>query len=207
MNKTILLIARHGNTFKSGDIVKRVGITDVPLVESGLLQASKLGAYLQQNQLIPDVIFASQLKRTIQTAEQAQKMMNLDLPINSLSIFNEIDYGPDENQPEDNVLARIGQSALNDWEINAKAPEGWKVDPVDIISNWHHFSAQLKHDHEGKIILVITSNGIARFSPYLTGDFTTFSSLNSIKISTGSLCIFENAKSQYWTCTQWNLKL
>src|SRR3990167_6198462 len=131
---TRLLIARHGNTFEPGDIVTRVGITDLPLVDSGLIQGQKLGAYLKQNNLIPDMIFTSKLKRAIQTAEQAQNTMKTHLPLERLSIFNEIDYGPDENQPEENVIARVGKEALMAWETKAEVPNGWKVDPETIIN-------------------------------------------------------------------------
>jgi probable phosphoglycerate mutase len=204
---TRLLIARHGNTFGPGNVVTRVGTTDLPLVESGLKQGRLLGAYLKQHHLIPDVIFTSQLQRAMQTAEQAQQTMQTQLPIEALSIFNEIDYGPDENQPEDKVVARIGTDALKAWETTAKVPNGWKVDPQEIINHWQDFAEQLIQKHAGKTILVVTSNGIARFAPYLTGDFAAFSAQHNIKISTGALCIFENVSlSQTWSCVQWNVK-
>lgn len=205
--KTRLLIARHGNTFGPGDIVRRVGTTDLPLVESGLTQGRKLGEYLKHHHFIPDVIFASQLKRAIQTAEQAQSAMQTNKPIQSLSIFNEIDYGPDENLPEDAVVARVGKDALKEWEASAKVPDGWKVDPQEIINNWRKFSADVLQKYPGKTVLVVTSNGIARFSPYLTGDFAAFASKHGIKISTGALCIFENNSADtQWDCLQWNIK-
>lgn len=204
---TRLLIARHGNTFGPGDIVKRVGITDLPLVDSGLMQGRMLGTYLKQNNLIPDVIFTSTLKRAIQTAQQAQSTMQTHLPMDTLSIFNEIDYGPDENQPEDKVIARVGAEALMAWEAKAQVPSGWKVDPLGIIKNWQDFSTRLTQDYAGKIILVVTSNGIARFAPYLTGDFSAFTAQYGIKISTGALCVFENTPpAKTWDCLQWNVK-
>ena len=205
--ETKLLVARHGNTFAPGDIVRRVGITDLPLVDSGLNQGLLLGTYLKQNNLIPDVIFTSKLKRAIQTAQQAQSTMATDLPIETLSIFNEIDYGPDENQPEDTVVARVGKEALSVWEATAKVPEGWNVNPAEIIKNWMDFATLLKQDYAGKICLVVTSSGIARFSPYLTGDFATFRSQHDIKISTGALCLFENTSAtDAWNCIEWNVK-
>lgn len=204
---TRLLIARHGNTFGPGDVVKRVGITDLPLVDSGLVQGQKLGAYLKQKNLIPDVIFTSKLKRAIQTAEQAQNVMQTHLRIETLSIFNEIDYGEDENQPEEKVVARVGSEALKAWETKGKVPNGWNVDPVEIIKNWRDFSVRLEQDFAGKTILVVTSNGIARFAPYLTGDFTAFTKQYDIKISTGALCLFEkHSASEEWNCLQWNVK-
>ncbi|MFJ1268504.1 histidine phosphatase family protein [Legionella lytica] len=204
---TRLLIARHGNTFGPGETVRRVGTTDLPLVESGLLQGYALGSYLKQEQLIPDVIFTSTLQRTIQTAKQAQQAMGTQLPMENLSIFNELDYGPDENQPEEQVVARLGQEALTAWEAQALVPNGWHVSPVEIITNWQHFAEYLRQQHQGKTCLVITSNGIARFAPYLTGDFVAFSTHYPIKIATGALCIFTNeAKSATWDCLGWNVR-
>ncbi|MBI2785536.1 MAG: phosphoglycerate mutase family protein [Legionella longbeachae] len=204
---TRLLIARHGNTFAPDELPRRVGITDLPLVDSGLAQGRLLGTYLKNNDLVPDVIFTSKLKRTIQTSEQAQRTMGTNLTIETLSLFNEIDYGPDENQPENQVVARLGKEAINAWETQAIVPKDWKVDPETLIKHWMDFSARLRHDFAGKICLVITSNGIARFSPYLTGDFANFSSQYNIKIATGALCLFEhNEASNVWKCNAWNVK-
>lgn len=205
--KTRLLIARHGNTFEPGEVIKRVGITDLPLAASGLIQGRKLGTYLKQNDLIPDVIFTSKLKRTLQTAEQAQNSMGISLPLERLSMFNELDYGPDENQPETEVVARIGKDILQLWETQAIVPEGWKVNPLDIINNWMSFAERLRKVYLGKTCLVVTSNGIARFAPYLTGDFSAFSQQYSIKIATGALCLLENKQpDKTWNCLQWNIK-
>jgi len=61
---TTLIIARHGNTFGPADTVTYVGAgTDLPLVDSGKAQAQKLGLYLKSNRFIPDVVYASALKR------------------------------------------------------------------------------------------------------------------------------------------------
>lgn len=203
---TTLLIARHGNTFAPGEIVRRVGTTDLPLTESGLQQGYLLGSYLKQHQLIPDLIVTSQLQRTMQTATQAQKAMGIQLPIEPLAIFNELDYGPDENQPEEYVVARLGKAALDAWEVQAIVPKGWHVSPAEIITNWQVFSEQLCQEHAGKTCLVVTSNGIARFAPYLTGNFAAFSARHSIKIATGALCIFTNDTcSTTWDCNAWNI--
>jgi probable phosphoglycerate mutase len=204
---TKLLIARHGNTFGPGDTVIRVGTTDLPLVESGLKQGYNLGLYLKQHQLMPDVIFTSELQRAVQTAEQAIRAMQIPVTIQPLSIFNEIDYGVDENQPEEKVLARLGADALKAWEAHATVPPGWRVDPNQIIKNWQLFSNRLKQEFSGKVILVVTSNGIARFAPYLTGDFDAFSAKHPIKISTGALCILQNEhNADVWQCLAWNIK-
>lgn len=207
MTVTHLIIARHGNTFGPGDTVTRLGKTDLPLVDSGLEQGRQLGRYLKQAGLVPDVIFTSQLRRTIQTAEQAQSAMGTHLPQQPLSVFNEIDYGPDENRPEAEVVARLGKETLRAWDMQAVVPDGWKIDPAAIVKNWHDFAADVLKKYTGKMILVVTSNGIARFAPCLTGDFDGFCARHSIKISTGALCLFEHeGVFPHWHCTEWNLK-
>lgn len=202
---TRLLIARHGNTFAPQETVRRVGSTDLPLTESGQLQGLLLGTYLKEQGLIPDAIFTSKLQRTIQTAQKAQEALGTNLPFTTLSIFNEIDYGPDENQPESAVIARLGDTALKAWEEQAIVPPGWCVDPADIINNWINFSTYLCNEYAEKTCLVITSNGIARFAAHLTGDFAAFSSRYKIKIATGAVCHFENSKpNTVWKCLAWN---
>jgi 2,3-bisphosphoglycerate-dependent phosphoglycerate mutase len=208
MATTRLIVARHGNTFGPGDVVTRVGgKTDLALVDSGLEQGRLIGRWLKRENMIPDMIFTSNLKRTSQTAEQAQGEMGTQMQTQSLTIFNEIDYGPDENQPEDKVVARLGEEALKKWDAEGVVPNGWNVDPQAIVANWKSFAADLKTQQAGKTVMVVTSNGIARFAPHLTGDFDAFRAKHAIKISTGALCIFENdGTSENWICTHWNLK-
>ncbi len=203
---TTLIIARHGNTFEPDDTPTRVGLhTDLPLVEKGHEQAKAIGRYLQENRLIPDVVYASHLKRTQETAEIAIKESGVSNPVFTLDIFNEIDYGPDENKTEDDVIARIGQQAIKDWDESAIVPEGWKVDPDQIIQNWIDFADQAQAFDDNETILVITSNGIARFAPHITGDFEEFKKNHSIKLSTGALAILKYEDNR-WTVTEWNIK-
>lgn len=202
---TRLIVARHGNTFGPGDVVTRVGRTDLPLVESGLEQGRMMGRYLKLRGMLPDVVYTSKLKRTIQTAEQMEAAAGISPPRETLEIFNEIDYGPDENKPEEDVVARLGAEALKAWDANGVVPPGWNVDPAAIVENWKAFGDEVLRKRKGQTALVVTSNGIARFAPHLTGDFEGFRERYAIKISTGALCVFEHGGSG-WVCTAWNLK-
>lgn len=202
-----LIIARHGNTFGPNDIIRRVGKTDLPLVESGILQATRIGSYLQMQGLIPDVIYTSQLQRTKQTAELIQVALGKEIPTHSLDIFNEVDYGLDENQAESLVKARVGEEALKAWEEHATPPPGWNFDADNCIANWYNFASHVEKNYQDKTVLVVTSNGIARFSPYLTGNFEAFKAKYPIKIATGALCLFEKPKADpHWHCLVWNEK-
>ena len=204
---TRLLIARHGNTFNKGDVVTRVGgRTDLPLVASGEQQGRDLGAYITQCGWTPAAVFSGPLQRARKTAELACAAMGIDVAgVATLDIFNEIDYGLDENQPEEVVVARLGDEAIDAWNKHAIVPDGWRVDPVAIADAWQEFAADVLDQYQGRNILVVTSNGIARFAPHITGDFDGFASKHDIKVSTGALCVFENNGSG-WICTGWNIK-
>lgn len=203
---TTLIIVRHGNTFGPGDIPTRVGArTDLPLVEKGRKQAEAIGHYLRDNRLIPDVVYTSHLKRTIETAEIAIKASGVTNHAYQLDIFNEIDYGPDENKTEDDVIARIGKQALCDWDDHAIVPEGWRVEPTDIIHNWHNFSDQVCAHDDNETVVVVTSNGIARFAPHITGDFDGFALNNKLKLSTGALAILKYQQGR-WHVEGWNIR-
>lgn len=55
--------------------------------------------------------------------------------------FNEIDYGPDENMPEETVIARVGQNALDAWNTRCMPPPGWDIDSPALIDMWREFFA------------------------------------------------------------------
>lgn len=203
---TRLLIARHGNTFGPGDVVTRVGgRTDLPLVTSGLEQGRKLGVYLRDNNMLPDVVITSALKRAIQTAEQALVAAGIKRTIGHSHIFNEIDYGVDENRPEEEVKARVGEAALKAWDESAIVPDGWNVNVPGLIKSWLGFGEMVADEFKDKTTLVVTSNGIARFAPYITGDYEGFRKQYKLKISTGAVCVFVYDNNR-WVVEGWNIK-
>ena len=203
---TRLIIARHGNTFSLGDTPTRVGRrTDLPLASSGEAQAKRIGDYLRRHGMVPDAVFAAPLKRSFDTARLTVEILGCHLPITVDGRFNEIDYGPDENQPESAVVARIGAQALRDWDEHAAVPPGWQADPQAIIQSWLAFGDICRQSFSDQTILVVTSNGIARFAPHLTGDFEGFRRRHRIKIATGALC-FLCLQGGRWVVEQWNVR-
>ncbi|MBP9235325.1 MAG: histidine phosphatase family protein [Hyphomonadaceae bacterium] len=156
-----LYIVRHGNTFEKGDVVTRVGgRTDLPLSTSGRTQAEALAKHFAGSAFV--TARSGPLKRTRETA-RAILAAQPNAPELITDLFlREIDYGPDENRPEDVVIARIGREALEAWERNSIPPPGWRVDPAAIIGNWQEVFSDLTEE-EGDH-LIVTSNGIARFA-------------------------------------------
>lgn len=212
---TTLIIARHGNTFNPDDIPTRVGKnTDIPLVEKGKLQAQAIGKYLKDHNLVPDVVYSSTLQRTKETAKIALEQCGIKSPVYALDIFDEIDYGPDENRTEDTVIARIGQNAIDAWDKDAIVPEGWNINPQEVIENWVNFAHNITKTHDtvtnivhdiSETVLVVTSNGIARFAPHITENFEEFTKNHNIKLSTGALAILK-FDGKTWHIDKWNIR-
>ena len=203
---TRIIIARHGNTFTKDQTPTRVGCrTDLPLVETE--RGSNIGRYLLAKGMVPAYVYAAPLKRTMETARLAIEAMGGDIPLEEDDSFVEIDYGPDENKTEDEVIARIGREAVERWNKDAVVPDGWKVSVEGIINAWKNFADKVEKEHKGQNILVVSSNGIIRFAPYLTGNFKNFTAEHDIKVGTGSVCVFEKEEgADNWKCTEWNTK-
>ena len=123
---TRLLIIRHGNTFDKGDSVRRVGVkTDIPLSSSGRVQAENLGRYLKDNNLLPDAVYTAHIIRAKETADILLKAAECTTSPTPTDIFNEIDHGVDEFKTDEDIIARIGKKALEDWNDFGLPPDGF----------------------------------------------------------------------------------
>ncbi len=195
-----IVVARHGNTFEPYETPRRVGArTDIPLAGEGIAQAIALGNYLKEHNLIPDRVFCSQLLRTRQTAEHAVAALGISREITARAFLNEIDYGPDENKTETQVLKRISKRDVERWDKEGVAPPGWLVDPQEIKEGWLKFLDEVLKDKDCACCFAVTSNGIARFLPLLLKPYQS-----RLKLSTGHLAILEY--SGEWIVKTWNAK-
>ncbi len=163
-----LYIVRHGNTFEAGETPRRVGgRTDLPLTREGETQAKRLGAFFASCNVRFQLILTSPLCRTMRTAQLIAEEMGISAPHETAVWLREIDYGEDENQPEDLVRARIGDTALKAWEAEATPPPGWRVDTAGLTASWRRLfeatAAAAEADDTGAV-LAVTSNGVARFA-------------------------------------------
>ena len=222
-----LIIARHGNTFRPGETPTRVGAhTDLPLVEEE--RARGIGRYLLQVKgLKPTRILAAPLQRTLNTARLAAEELGNPAPITPDARFVEVDYGPDENRTEPEVMARLGRvaaeaqgqnpadltpeqlealgsAAIELWNTQAIVPRGWQVDVPGIIAAWQQLASEVA---EGETVLCVSSNGVIRFAPHITGDYVGFCAAHDIKVPTGGVCIFTSADGgATWSCEEWGVK-
>jgi broad specificity phosphatase PhoE len=177
----IVTIVRHGNTFAAGEAPRRIGArTDLPLVASGQALARALGAAFAGEAF--DRVLAAPLLRTRATAEAILAAQAAAPAIETADWLTEIDHGPDENQPEEAVLDRIGAASLAAWDHEAHAPDGWIVDAERRLAGWRTLWT-----HGAGRVLIVTSNGAARFA--LLSDAllrTQATALPSLKLRTGA---------------------
>jgi probable phosphoglycerate mutase len=175
----MFVIVRHGNTFAAGEPSRRIGArTDLPLTEEGRAQGHSLGAHFAALGWRFSRVLVSPLTRTRETARAILDHQPETLTVEPCEWLREIDHGPDENMPEDVVLARIGAAALAAWDACGLPPPGWTVDAETRCAAWRKFFAADKG-----MTLLVTSNGAARFA--LLAD-PSLAPSGRLKLSTGS---------------------
>jgi probable phosphoglycerate mutase len=196
-----LFIVRHGNTFLPGQKITRVGVnTDVSLVESGILQAHKLGLFFRNENILFDRVYCSSLVRTRNTAEIIIDYQKNKLNIEEKPLFDEIDHGEDEGKTDLEIVNRIGSQALTDWDSFGIIPNGWNVNEELRILGWKDF---LKEHVKYNNVLIVTSNGAARFifkAINITGK------IESLKLRTGAFgVITQKSEMGKIELVNWNL--
>lgn len=159
----MFVIVRHGNTFEAGQSPRRVGArTDLPLTAAGLAQAQALGRLFAEREWHFDRVLVSPLLRTRQTAEAILSLQPAAAGLQIAEFLNEIDHGPDENMPEDSVIARVGHAAIAAWDAEGIVPTGWIANEDARIAAWRDLFAATGDG--GSNTLLVTSNGAARFA-------------------------------------------
>ena len=197
----LCVIVRHGNTFAPGEPARRIGArTDLPLVESGRAQALGLGAHFVDGGWRFDRIMVSPLRRAQETAALVLSSFTSPPDIEICSWLDEIDHGPDENRPEADVVARIGQAALARWDRQGIAPADWHVDGETRREAWHNFFL----GQAVGVTLLVTSNGAARFGLLATEELAKqAAALPSLKLATGAYGVIATHEAQL-RLVDWN---
>lgn len=175
------IIVRHGDTFAPHEPPRRIGArTDLPLVESGRQQAQALAEHFAGVRF--DRCLTSPLLRTRETAAIVAPYLTPE----PTEWLREIDHGPDEDQLEEDVLARIGAPALEAWERDALPPRDWIVDAPARIAAWRAFFAATN-----EMVLLVTSNGAARFALMALG-------VSPAKLRTGAYGKIADGRIEAW---------
>lgn len=229
MSEITLIVARHGNTFNSGDVILRVGArTDLPLTEQGHEQGRRLGESLLKKGLTPGHIYYAPLRRTYETATDVASVFSQNtIEMSAEEFLMELDYGQDDGLPENEVLVNlglaeipcdesvvqdeerlkeIGRSALEAWDSRRILPKVWGGLSNRVSSlgrQWREFADSIVQKAQTQPVVAVTSNGVARFALDLLSD--EGEKPVKQKLSTGAYGVFR-FNGSVWRLVEWNVR-
>jgi probable phosphoglycerate mutase len=122
MNTIFLL--RHGENHANITREFSYRLVDYPLTEKGVMQAHQAGEYIKNLRL--DVIYASPLKRAMETAEIVAQACGLPV-VNTLEELRELNVGSLERQTPTVKLWAQHDAVWERWfagELTARFPDG-----------------------------------------------------------------------------------
>ena len=104
---TRLYLARHGQT-EWNRLSKVQGRTDIELSETGIIQAKLLAKRMKRENI--DVIYSSNLKRALKTAEAIAEYKNFS--INESEKYQEICFGPWEGMTINEIKKKYSEDYM-----------------------------------------------------------------------------------------------
>ena len=167
-----IVLIRHGET--DWNLVNRVlGRTDMPLNETGKMQAAECAKRIRENVDI-SVIYTSPLSRAVMTAEAIAAQTGCEIRTDERLI--EHNFGIFEGVPRDNPEYQAAKR-----EYFARYPEGESF--IDVAARAYSFLAFLKETHPEDTVAVVTHGGVGRvitnyFQDMTNEEFVSFTMKN-----------------------------
>ncbi|RBY91515.1 phosphoglyceromutase [Blastococcus sp. TBT05-19] len=117
-----LVLLRHGESeWNKANLF--TGWVDVPLSEKGRAEAARGGELLVENDLLPDVLHTSLMKRAITTAELALAAADRQwIPVKRSWRLNERHYGALQGKDKAATLAEYGEEQFMIWRRSYDTP-------------------------------------------------------------------------------------
>lgn len=116
MSNLKLIITRHGKSIWNKEN-KFAGWTDIGLTSSGIMNSIHLSNILMNHNIIPNIIYTSNLNRSIITSEIIQKNIfnkqNKNINIIKTWRLNERNYGIFEGMNRDDAITKYGLKNIN----------------------------------------------------------------------------------------------
>lgn len=200
---TLLILARHGNTFEAGQAAVWVGArTDLPLTSKGHEQAAHIGEALKCAGLIPTRTLTGPLRRTRQTAAIA--LGAAGAAIDQIEIderLREIDYGAWEGKSSSEIAQAGGGDELDAWERESAWPRlaGWPSSREEYLRRLSGVLQDL-WEKQSAPALVISSNGLFRLLAHALGGGTIAG-----KMGTGRMALLRLNSGTDAQILAWNL--
>jgi probable phosphoglycerate mutase len=205
-----LILARHGNTFATGDSVVWTGSSnDIPLVDAGKEQARLLASELKERSLLPSLVLAGPLVRTREYADIVVSTLGLEVkPIIDPRLM-EIDYGDWTGLTNDEVAAQFSAEEQAAWNERSEWPSeaNWGGSKEGIIAEVRSLASELEAncDNEATVLIVSSNGRIRYFLELIKGAFTEHVAASNFKVKTGSYCLLELFGGS-WNVLDWNKK-
>lgn len=189
----LLILVRHGNTFKAGEKTYRVGCrNDLPLVQLGLEQAELFATALLEKNVMPSAIYCGPLQRTREFAQIVAQRLNLASHPIVDDRLNELDYGLWSGLSDEEIKAKFGNE-LEAWEKSGKWPKtsSWPESEKDVVQDVKSFAKHMLLQHKpDDVVVVVSSNGKLRyFLKLIENEFESRIKSGQVKVGTGKACV------------------
>lgn len=171
--ETIICLIRHGQTdWNKQRIIQ--GRINNPLNDEGRLQVKKVGEILKQEDPNWDLIIASPLDRTIESAKIIAKELNYNKDIIINPDVIEREFGEAEGQ---NICDEIYQKILNDDVVNLETSKSLQTRAYNAL-------IKIANKYPGKKILIAThSHFIKGFFTGIDNSYTFVSPLYNASLN------------------------
>ena len=127
-----LILLRHGQS-EWNEKNLFTGWVDVPLTEKGRAEAARGGELIAENQLLPDVVHTSLLRRAMNTANLALDAADrLWIPVKRSWRLNERHYGALQGKNKAETLETYGEEQFMTWRRSFDTPPP----PIEKGSEW-----------------------------------------------------------------------
>lgn len=146
-----IYLIRHGQTdFNLNDLIQ--GWSDNPLNENGIRQAIEIANKIKYIRF--DVIYSSDLKRAIQTAEIIKQHLDYDVKIVLEPKLREQNMGDWEGKKTPNVIENYKELFLQikSDPFKYNPPNGEKF--IDVVNRVHTFLTELKDKDYDNVLIV-----------------------------------------------------
>jgi len=132
MTHTLILL-RHGESEWNAKNLF-TGWVDVRLTSKGEAEATRAGELLKENNLLPDVLHTSLLRRAIHTSQRALESCERDwIPVRRSWRLNERHYGALQGKDKKETLEKYGEEQFKLWRRSFDVPPP-PIDQADPFS-------------------------------------------------------------------------
>jgi len=191
----VFIVLRHGESEWNKEN-KFTGWTDVSLSQNGIKEAQQVKELLKKYSF--HVVFTSELKRTVETADIILKDAVVSVSKISDKALNERDYGELTGKNKDEIKKEYGETKLNMWRRSyyEQPPGGESLDDVKQRVGTYFDSTILPFIQQEKNVLVIAHGNSLR-ALFVHLDLKNNDNIEYFEISTGIPIQIDVANCQF----------